>query len=470
MSEWDVVSTAPKSEWDVVSTAPKVKPPAPKKEESVGLPPLFDEGLGYVPAPSEPNKMPYSEQMSNLGQVFGAGARGAVKGALGALGAIEEFASYTVPEYFGAKYKEKPTVFPTPEIVGQMVEEIGLGKTPEKYKKFETAGEVLGGFKGFGGPAKEAGEAAIDIASASRGPIRAAISPEASLAAKISEPTTTKSLGGDIYKKVIDRLKDLRTNRAEEAAAHFENFYRDARPVEGFIREGYINDLKDYLLKNQGKLSKDKEEVIRDAIKRVGKDAKIEALDEERRILAESIDPAATGADAIKNEAYKVAHDLLKKNITDRVKTASETYNRYAELSKEINQYGTTLGKKFTRKAGEYLPEISAVELENIPNSAFKNETTVAALKRLSGDPAFVEDAARKHISNELTGKLKPEQVRKYILDNEWLNEVPQVKQELQGLYNELSRGQKLRYGTYIGGAYLAGSDVLNKLGKFLSN
>jgi uncharacterized protein YukE len=48
-------------------TSVDVSPPKSTAQESVGLPPLFDEGLGYVPAPAEPNKMPYSEQMSKLG-------------------------------------------------------------------------------------------------------------------------------------------------------------------------------------------------------------------------------------------------------------------------------------------------------------------------------------------------------------------------------------------------------------------
>lgn len=55
MSDWDVVSTAPKSEWDVVSTTPKAKPAAPVKEEPVydvmGVP------TGYTqPAQPGPSK------------------------------------------------------------------------------------------------------------------------------------------------------------------------------------------------------------------------------------------------------------------------------------------------------------------------------------------------------------------------------------------------------------------------------
>jgi len=55
MSEWDVVSTAPKSEWDVVSTAPKEKPAAPVKEEPVydvmGVPTGYTQPA--LPGPSK---------------------------------------------------------------------------------------------------------------------------------------------------------------------------------------------------------------------------------------------------------------------------------------------------------------------------------------------------------------------------------------------------------------------------------
>lgn len=397
--------------------------------------------------------------------------RGTVKGVIGAPGALEQFGAYTVPEFFGAQptpSEKRTEIFPTPETVGKMMQQVGLGETPEKYKSAESLFEVLGGL--YSPPATEVGKLAGTVAKETGRAVRGAVSPEASLAARIAEPTSSEKLGKSIFDKVSDRLKNLREGRSEEAKALFENFYRDAKPVENYIREGYIQDLKNYLIQNQGKLSSEKVKVIQDAIKSIAPDAKIEALDEERRLLADMIDPAATGADVIRNEAYKTAHDLLLKNITDRVKSASDTYSRYAELSKEINQFGTTLGKKFTRKAGEYLPEIGQIEPETIPAAAFKNKSTVANLKRLSGDPAFVEDAARQHIANDLEGKTSPSQVRAYIQRNDWLGEVPEVKKELEGLASELSRGKKLRYGAAAGLGLYAGRGVLDKLGKFFGD
>ena len=421
--------------------------------------PKFDPGRLSGAKPAEPKPVvEKKEEAPVLGfqreyrtpqgrqELAKAGARGMIKSP-GFVGDIAEMIAGKPVPYL-----------PTSEDISKFFK---LQETPKKYKGAEEAGGLVAGMLTPIVPYGARGAARA---------VRGAIAPEASLSARVAEPVGTTTLGKDVISKVTDRLKSLRAGRSEEAKALFENFYRDAAPVENYIREGYVNDLTEYLIKNQGRLAPEEESVLRDAVRRVGSDAKIEALDKERRILKESIDPSATGGDAIKNEAYKLAHDLLLKNITSRVKTAEETYARYADLSKEINQFGTALGKKLTTPAGEFLPEIPKVDPKDVPASVFKSEGSVDALKRLSGDAAFVNDAARKHIANELTGDLTPAKVNKYILDNEWLSQVPEVKAELQGLSSELSSGKKLRYGAYIGGAGLLGTNILNKIGKFFGD
>ena len=368
----------------------------------------------------------------------------------GAIGDIEKMA-----------FPKETTIAPTSEGIRKT---LGLKETPKDYKGAKVAGSLLGG--GLLGEVFPAGASAVKGAY---GVGRAAVSPEASLTAKLAEPVGESTIGKDILQKVWDKVSSVRQGRSEEARALFENMYRDAKPVENYIREGYIQDLKNYLIENQGKLSKEKESVLLDAIKRIRPDAKIEALDEERRILRESVDPYATGADAIKNDAYKIAHDLLLKNISNRVKSAPETYARYAELSRDLNEFGALLGKKLTTPAGEYLPEIPKIAAEDVPKTVFKNEETVAALKKFSGDPEFVNDAARKYIANELSGKSSAEEVNKFIRNNGWLKQVPEVERELKSLAGELSLGKKARYGAYGLGAILAGSE-LSGLGKKVYN
>jgi hypothetical protein len=395
-----------------------------------------------------------------------AGGKGLVKGTLGAPGELEKFGAYTVPEAFGygaTPESQQVQIFPTSETVGKM---FGFQETPEKYKGVEETTQFLGSL--ISPPVAEGAKAAGTVAKETGRAVRGAATPEASLTARITEPVGTGEVGKNILSKVIDRLKGLREGRSEEARGLFENFYRDAKPVEEFVRQGYLQDLRTALLAGEKTLAPEEKAVLKDAIRRVSEDSEgavpgIEALDKERRILKESVDPSATGADAIKNSAYKKAHDLLLKNITDRVKSASDTYNRYAQLSEDINQYGTALGRKLTTPAGEYLPEIPKVDPKDVPNSVFKSEASVAALKRLSGDEKFVNDVARQHIANELTGDLDPSKVRKYILNNEWLNQVPEVKQELQGLQTELSRGKKLRYLTYAGAGAALGKGIVDK-------
>jgi hypothetical protein len=405
-----------------------------------------------------------------------ADVRGFTKGVLGAPGALEQFGAYTVPEFFGASKTpeaQRVEILPTPETVGKMMKQVGLGETPEKYKSAESLFEVLGSL--YSPPATEAGAIARKTAQETARAVRGAVSPEASLSARMAEPVGDAKVGKNIFSKVTDRLKALREGRSEEARGLFENFYRDAKPVEEFVRQGYLQDLRTALLSGEKTLAPEEKSVLKDAIRRVSEDSEgavpgIEALDKERRILKESIDPSATGADAIKNSAYKKAHDLLLKNITNRVKSASDTYNRYAQLSEEINQYGTALGRKLTTPAGEFLPEIPKVDPKDVPSSVFKSEDSVAAFKRLSGDEKFVNDVARQHIANELTGDLNPSKVKNYILSNEWLNQVPEVKQELQGLQSELSRGKKLRYGAYTGLGLYAGRGLLDKFSKFFGD
>lgn len=110
----------------------------------------------------QPSKLSYPEQIKEAGSaalgIAAAGGRGAAKTMLGTPGDIESLLAYKLPEFLGAKKTpeaEQVQVFPRSDTVGKMLESLGAGVTPEKYKGFETAGEVLGGLKGYGGRVSE---------------------------------------------------------------------------------------------------------------------------------------------------------------------------------------------------------------------------------------------------------------------------------------------------------------------------
>ena len=84
-----------------------------------------------------------------LGQQAYAGAYGLTKGVLGGPGELEEFAAYTVPEYFGARKKDerdkfagRETIFPTMKEVEKGAEYIGIPKPAPGTKTAEFVGEV----------------------------------------------------------------------------------------------------------------------------------------------------------------------------------------------------------------------------------------------------------------------------------------------------------------------------------------
>ena len=122
---------------------------------------------GYTETVTTPAKpMPYSEQMKKVGEFYGAVGRGAVKGALGTPGELEYLGAYALPNYLAGKFPrlisatpetEQVQIFPRAETVGKMMEEIGLGKTPEQLKGAEFIGELVGGLKGYGARPVEIG-------------------------------------------------------------------------------------------------------------------------------------------------------------------------------------------------------------------------------------------------------------------------------------------------------------------------
>ena len=103
-------------------------------------------GVARAPSPVETARDIGRGVAENL---YGLG-RGAVAGALGAPGAIEEFGAYTLPSWLGFRPQEQEfagrrTLFPTPQEVSSGLAAIGIAPATGRGAGFETAGEVIGG-------------------------------------------------------------------------------------------------------------------------------------------------------------------------------------------------------------------------------------------------------------------------------------------------------------------------------------
>lgn len=148
-------------------------PPKPKASATSASYTLQTGGEGDAfPGVQETPKpgMPYGEQMKGVGEFYGALGRGAVKGVLGTPGELEYLGAYGLPNYLASKFpkafsatkeKDQVQIFPRAETVGKMIEEVGLGKTPEQLKGIETIGELAGGLVGFGERPIAAGTAVV---------------------------------------------------------------------------------------------------------------------------------------------------------------------------------------------------------------------------------------------------------------------------------------------------------------------
>jgi hypothetical protein len=197
-------------------------------------------------------------------------------------------------------------------------------------------------------------------------------------------------------------------------------------------------------------------------------------LEKERRFLDDVargfVKPE--GAEAIRSEFAKDMSNLLEGAIKNRIPQEFNAFNKtYMELSEPINRYNTALGQAVTKKAGEYLPEISKIDPAKIPGKFFDSRRSINELRALAGDEAFVQQVAREHIATDLRNLKEAKQVRDYISKNyDWLQELPKVRQELESLATATGRGEFAKKLAAFGAAGAIGSSVLGKVNKLFGD
>lgn len=470
---------------DVIKGAMKRHYGGPKKETLGPQEPMFDPAsgaaLGYTQPSVKPTEMPYGEQVGKAleatGEIYKAVPRGLAKGVLGGPGAVEEFLAYSVPEYLGAKKsKERPTFFPTPENIGGMMESVGLGRTPEQYKAFETAGELVGGLKGYGGEVgKKAAKTSLSVKEAAAGTM-----PARAIEKTFGKASTSGEVGEKLEKSIVGKLKDYLEKRSKDFEGVKNAYYDAGSKFEGNILNDYKNSLVEIWAKRGRALSPDERALIDRQISRLSdipvemgkkKGAAVppsfEAIEKERRFLSDVAQGLEVkGAEAIPAKFAQELSGLLEKTISNYIPKEFENFNKtYQTLSAPVNRYNTALGKQVTARADDFLPEISKIDAAEIPAKFFKSKRTVDDLKALVGDEKLVQQSARQHLANDLEGLKTSEQIQKYLRDNrEWLQEFPDLQAEIVRLATGIRGGERIKTLGKISGAAAIGAGTLGGL------
>jgi len=367
---------------------------------------------------------------SDTGEMLKAMGKGTVKGLLGAPGELEKFGAYTVPEFLGAAKTpeaERVEVFPTSETVGKM---LGFKETPERYKPVETLSEVIGS---FGLPLGEAGTGEKTLSRYER----------------TLKPATSKSAVGEKLESTLTkRLDDLISSRRKEFEGIKDAYLEAGSAKEGQILNDYKTALNNYY--NAKKLSEDERVLLLKSLNRLSarpaslleKDGELvepgfEVIEKERRFLNDVAKGLKVeGAEAIPAESARNMANILESVIAKNVPNEFNNFKQtYTTLSEPINQYNRAVGQAVTKRADEYLPEVSKIDPASLPSKFFSSRRSINDLRALSGDEKFVQDVAREHVATELRGAKDAQTIRDYIAKNyDWLQELPAIRKDLEGI------------------------------------
>jgi hypothetical protein len=315
-------------------------------------------------------------------------------------------------------------------------------------------------------------------------------SPEARFAEALTTPSTRTEVGKKIESSLLDRLKEAVSTRKTDAKTLFGDFFEKAKPFEENVRQGFLQDVNTFVLKDPRRFGPQEEKLINQTIKNVqtpsrleqtkGALPNVEAMDTERRRLLEISKGEVEGYGAKQKLLAGDLADLLEKNIHEKVPQGNfkSILDKYAELSRPVNLFERAFGKKATARAGEYLPDIPKYERDKLAASAFRSADSVDAFRELAGNENLVEQLAREHIATELGSRAKAADVTKFLNDpanKDWLVTLPRVQSDLLNLEKTLQRsegvGGKVSTGAKLAGGALAGAlfgpDLLRNLSKF---
>ena len=271
---------------------------------------------------------------------------------------------------------------------------------------------------------------------------------------EVGAATDTSTLGKQMSDYLSQKLTEFRNARSAEAKDLFSAYEKEAAGKEAKI----LGDFNDYLTKEfvlkQPSMTQEEINLILDTSKRLSVDKSIAGLEKELRHLKDisKTPKIAEGYSSIKvNRAKDLAKELEAQLNNAAPKTAAKYREAYKEASEPVNLFDTVQGRKAT--SAESDPA-------SLPNYFFKSKFTVDRLKKLSNDPAFVDQAARQHVATELKD-LAPKDAIKWYKDNKvWLEELPAVNQQTKTYVDsleKLAKTQDVAKKTAYGSAALGG-------------
>jgi len=283
---------------------------------------------------------------------------------------------------------------------------------------------------------------------------------------EVSPATSKSAVGEKIESNLNSRLKDLIESR-QKFFEPAKNSYFEAGQKQG---TQLLDDYKGFLQNEYAKAatsgSKDEIALIEKLANRISDrkvaqlfgDAKgesavvspqFEVLEKERRFLndiAEGLTPE--GSEGIQATFARDMANNLEQIISNRIPKEFKTFKEtYRSLSEPINEYARATGAKVTKKADEYLPDVSKVDPADLPAAFFKSRRGIQDLRALSGDETFVQQIAREHVATDLRNADTAEKIRDYISKPEnydWLQEFPELKADLENIASK-QKGKEIR-------------------------
>lgn len=433
------------ADWE---TAPAVAPTVSK------------DGWESAPVPERTGSAKSLHDMGQLG-------RGVASGALGLPGAMEEFGLSLVPG--GDKEKR---VFPTPSEVDK---KLFAPATDEHDKALRTGGEFVGGLATPGGiygagkglvKAIPAGaEALISGGRVAKDLLPGATKKAQEAVSAIGDVSDISTLGNRMYKDLSGRLNTLTKDRQATAKKLKGDYLNQPIEKEREIVSTYQAALDDALKTTARDLSPDQVKFINESKSRLAGDPSMEAIEIERRRLGDIQSGAQEGYGAIEKQFAGVLKNKLTGILRDKVPASGKFIDAYHAQSEPIDLFNSTvLGKKATKGASEYLPDVPKFDPIEVPKAAFKSKFTMDMLKRLTdNDMPFINSSAGEYAATQLKD-LGAKEARKWLTKNkDWLDEVPAVQKEAEQYVKRLEsvsltqkRGKYL--GAAVGGAAVAGA------------
>jgi len=419
----------------------------------------IDELFPVTPATPAPAAAPRpsfgqiaQERMGSAVEAIPPMMRGVASGAVGAPGDLEEFAVYTAPRALGLRVPDQAsftggrTLFPTTAEVARM----GQGRsTTGPAARYESVGETIGGLLPYGGPAGRALRETGDV-------LQATVAPS-SRVSRVARPTTVSEVGTNIETNIMENLNKLTEGRRAEYQPIFSRFMREGEQQADNIVRNYVDEIEALKQTYSDRMSPQIQSMFDRSIAelttgRTGRPG-IEAIDLERRRLAEmAASLPQQGVGAAERQFANALRDQLTTIIDELVPSSKQARALYQELSAPINRYATRLGQAVTQRAGEFLPDIPRADVADLPGRFFRSRSSINELRDLTGNEQLVLDLARRHVGNEIEGMRSAKELRDYLRTNrDWLNEVPELKGQLERAASNLATGGGLRALTALG-------------------